>query len=72
MSCTYCVAFSRIGSLTLVHSVTKDVSPPPNPLGVRGGAFDGRRATVIDEVFTETANKITPPVVSVPPLQPAT
>ncbi|KAL1938302.1 hypothetical protein VTO73DRAFT_11753 [Trametes versicolor] len=52
--------------------VTKDVSPPPNPTGVRGGAFDGRRATVIDEVFTETANKITPPVVSVPPLQPAT
>ncbi|OJT11104.1 hypothetical protein TRAPUB_12388 [Trametes pubescens] len=52
--------------------VTKDVLPPPNPIGVRGGAFDGRRATVIDEVFTETANKITPPVVSVPPLQPAT
>ncbi|CDO69935.1 hypothetical protein BN946_scf184836.g9 [Trametes cinnabarina] len=39
--------------------VTDDI-PRPHQIG-RGGAFDGRRVTVLDEVLTDEANKIVPP-----------
>ncbi|KAL7278459.1 hypothetical protein ACG7TL_007457 [Trametes sanguinea] len=39
--------------------VTGDI-PRPHQIG-RGGAFDGRRVTVLDEILTDEANKIVPP-----------
>ncbi|KAI8992771.1 hypothetical protein BD414DRAFT_482155 [Trametes punicea] len=39
--------------------VTEDV-PRPHQFG-RGGAFDGRRVTVLDEVLTDVPDKIVPP-----------
>lgn len=55
-------------SLNLFNSVKEDVARP-RTIG-RGGAFDGRRVTVLNEVLTDVANPNRPPV-SVPPLEPA-
>ena len=43
-----------------VHSVTEDI-PRPAQIGM-GGAFDGRRVTVVDEILTDEHNKIVPPM----------
>ncbi|KAI0819818.1 hypothetical protein BC628DRAFT_1423461 [Trametes gibbosa] len=42
-----------------LNVVVKDDVPRPHQIG-HGGAFDGRRATVIDEVFTEALNSALP------------
>ncbi|KAI0655720.1 hypothetical protein C8Q70DRAFT_936131 [Cubamyces menziesii] len=51
-----------------INVVVKEDVARPHTIG-RGGAFDGRRVTVLDEVLTDVANQIRPPV-SVPPLEP--
>ena len=52
-----------------MNSVAKDPSLHHHQIG-RGGAFDARRAMVLDEVLTDVQNPIVPP--TLPPTATAT
>ena len=77
MNVVYVFSISCLLSIRLTkcrpYSVIQDPTLHHHQVGL-GGAFDARRVTNLNEVFTDTQNKIVPPFVPAPsaPSAPAT
>ncbi|KAI0705970.1 hypothetical protein C8T65DRAFT_577417 [Cerioporus squamosus] len=57
---SFVVKLRSLADPVLLSSVIQDPSLHHHQVG-RGGAFDGRRVSELDEVLTDVPNKITPP-----------